>query len=253
MKRTDKDLLLEFVKTDFTLRYNNSILGFLWVVIKPLLTFTVMYIVFSLLLGNTVKYYALYLLLGTIMYTFFQEITINGLNSLLQKKDMMLKVNFKRYLAVVGSTLIALVNLTFNLVVIIIFFAFNKILPTPLDILIFIFGIIILYILGLAISFTISILHVIFRDLQHIWDIFMLVLFYLTPIVYPLTLIKGKALYLIDANPLTHIFNFTREALIYNKMESVYSSIIIFVLSLIFLYFSYKFFSKKIMQIAEDF
>jgi ABC-type polysaccharide/polyol phosphate export permease len=253
MKRTDKDLLLEFVKTDFTLRYNNSILGFLWVVIKPLLIFTVMYIVFSLLLGNTVKFYALYLLLGTIMYTFFQEITINGLNSLLQKKDMMLKVNFKRYLAVVGSSLIAVVNFTFNLVVIIIFFAFNHILPSPLDILIFLFGIVILYILGLAISFSISILHVLFRDLQHIWDIFMLVLFYLTPIVYPLSLIKGKTLYLIDANPLTHIFNFTREALIYNKIESVYSTLIIFIISVVFLYFSYRFFSKKIMKIAEDF
>ncbi len=253
MNQNDKDLLFEFVKTDFTLRYNNSVLGFLWVVIKPLLMFTVMYIVFSILLGNSVKYYALYLLIGIMMYNFFNEVTVNGLNSLVQKKDVMLKVNFKRHLAVIGATLIAVINLFFNLLVAIVFFAYNRVLPNFQDLAVFLFCIIALYILGLAVAFLISILYVKFRDLQHIWEILMLVVFYLTPIVYPISLIKGKAQYLIDANPLTHILNFAREALIYNKFLSVESTLVIFVLSLIFLYITYHFFERSIKKIAEEF
>ena len=96
MNRNDKDLLFEFVKTDFTLRYNNSMLGFLWAVLKPLFMFSVMYLVFSFLMGDSIKYYSLYLLMGIFMYNFFQEVTTNGLNSLLQKKDIILKDYIKK-------------------------------------------------------------------------------------------------------------------------------------------------------------
>ncbi len=253
MNKNDRDLLLEFVKTDFTLRYNNSVLGFLWVVLKPLLMFTVMYIVFSLFLGTSVKYYALYLLLGIMLYNFFNEVTVNGMNSLLQKKDIMLKVNFKRYIAVIGSSVIALINLFFNLIVSVVFFIFNRVLPSFEGILFFLLGIIILYILGIAISFFISIFYVKFRDLQHIWEIVMFVLFYLTPIVYPISLVHGKFALIIDANPLTHILNFARQSIIYGKYLSVYSTMIIFVLSITLFILGFYFFERSIKKIAEDF
>ena len=253
MNKNDRELLFEFVKTDFTLRYNNSILGFLWVVIKPLLMFTVMYIVFSILLGGSVKYYALYLLLGIIMYNFFNEVTANGLNALVQKKDVILKVNFKRSLVVIGSTLIAGINLAFNLLVSVVFFIFNGILPSIEGILFFVFAIVILYILALGISFFISVFFVKFRDLQHIWEILMLVLFYLTPIVYPIALVKGYASLIIYANPLTHVFNFAREAIIYGKVLSVSSTLVIFLISIIILYLGVIFFRRNIKTIVEKF
>lgn len=253
MTKNDKDLLFEFVKTDFTLRYNNSILGFLWAVLKPLLMFSVMYFVFSFFMGNTIKYYSLYLLIGIFMYNFFQEVTTNGLNSLLQKKDIILKVNFKRYLAVIGSTLIAGINLGFNLLVSVIFFAFNHLLPNPQGILFFLVSIIILYILALGIAFFISILHVKFRDLQHIWEILMLIFFYLTPIVYPISIIKGKFSLIIYANPLTHILTFGRNVLIYGKFSSVLSTFIILISSLLLLLLGVLFFQKNIKKIAEEF
>ncbi len=253
MNRNDKDLLFEFVKTDFTLRYNNSILGFLWAVLKPLLMFSVMYFVFSFFMGNSVKYYSLYLLMGIFMYNFFQEVTTNGLNSLLQKKDIILKVNFKRYLAVIGSTLIAGINLGFNLLVSIVFFAFNHLLPSPQGILFFLLSIVILYILALAIAFFISILHVKFRDLQHIWEILMLIFFYLTPIVYPISIIKGKFSLVIYANPLTHILTFGRDILIDGKFSSVLSTGIILASSIILLFLGILFFQKNIKKIAEEF
>lgn len=253
MTKNDIDLLIEFVKSDFTLKYNNSFLGFLWAVLKPLLMFSVMYFVFSFFMGNTIKYYSLYLLMGIFLYNFFQEVTTNGLNALLQKKDIILKVNFKRYLAVIGSTLIAIINIGFNLLVSIIFFIFNHLLPSPLGILFFILSIVIIYILALGVVFFISILNVKFRDLQHIWEIFTLILFYLTPIIYPLSFIKGKFSLFIYMNPLTHILTFGRDILIYGKFSSFRSTIIILFLSIIFLFLGVFFFQKNINKIAEEF
>ena len=100
MKQNDIDLYKQLVKTIFKMRYKGSILGFLWVLLKPFFMFLILYVIFSATAGAagglTSRQYAVYLLSGLIIYTFFNEGFTWGMNSIMDRADLILKINFKR-------------------------------------------------------------------------------------------------------------------------------------------------------------
>lgn len=254
-KENLKDLLLELVKTDFKLRYNNSVLGFLWVLIKPFMMFTILYTVFSHFFGtgDGIENYPLYLLLGIIINQFFTEGTINGLYSLVNKSGIILKVNFPKQIAVVGSTVIAIINFIINLLI---FGVFSLIFGTHLNlgsVLYFLFVILILYLFILTLAYFLSILYVKFRDLSHIWELALQVLFYLTPIIYPMDFLKGTIYTIVALNPLTRIILSSREALIYGRIEFVKSNLILLGILMPVFFLSRWVFDKNVKKIAEEF
>jgi len=254
-KQNLKDLLIELVKTDFKLRYNNSMLGFLWVLIKPFMIFTILYTVFSHFFGagNGIENYPLYLLLGIIINQFFTEGTINGLYSLVNKSGIILKVNFPKQIAVIGSTVIAIINFIINLIV---FGVFSLIFGTNLNlgsVLYFLFIILILYLFILTLAYFLSILYVKFRDLSHIWELGLQVLFYLTPIIYPMDFLKGTIYHIVAINPLTRIILSSREALIYGRIEFVKSNLILLGILIPAFFLSRWYFEKNVKKIAEEF
>lgn len=254
-KENLKDLLIELVKTDFKLRYNNSVLGFLWVLIKPFLMFTILYTVFSHFFGrgNGIENYPLYLLLGIIIFQFFSEGTINGLNSLLNKSGIILKVNFPKDIAVIGSTIISIINFAINLIIFIIFSFFFGTEATCLSILYFIFIFFILYLFIITLSFILSVMYVKFRDMSHIWELFLQLLFYATPIIYPMDFLKGFIYGIVAVNPLTRVVLSARAALIYGKVEFLKSNLILLAVLIPLFFISRWFFEKNVKKIAEEF
>ena len=96
-KTNHRDLLFELIRTNFKLRYNNSILGFLWVLMKPFLYFLMLFIVFTAFRGGEVSaQYGANLLLGIIVYTLVNEGIIFGMHALTDLAGVILKVNFPR-------------------------------------------------------------------------------------------------------------------------------------------------------------
>ncbi len=248
-----KDLLVELVKTDFKIRYNNSFLGFAWVLIRPFMMFLILYTVFSKFFGgnDSISNYPLYLLLGTITFQFFSEGTINGMHSILGKAGIILKVNFPKEIAVVSSTIIAIINYGINLCIFGIFAIVFKTDVTFQSFLYFIFLIFIQYILILTFGFIISILHVRFRDIAPIWELVLQVFFYLTPIIYPIEMLTGTISTVVALNPLTRIILSARSALIYGKIEFVKTNLIMLAIILPAFFISLYFFKKNIKGIAE--
>ena len=188
--KKNRVLLAELVRTEFKLRYQGSALGFLWSLLKPLLMFTILYIVFGKLLkiGSDIEHYAVYLLLGIVLWNFFVEATSQGLSATVARGDLIRKINFPKYIIVVSGTISALINLGINLVVIGVFMAINHVdllITAPLVLL----PIILLYILSLAIAFFLAAANVKFRDVGHIWEIIIQAAFYATPILYPISLV----------------------------------------------------------------
>jgi len=194
ISRKNRILLRELVVTEFKLRYQDSVLGFMWSLLKPLLMFAILYFVFGQLLriGSDIEHYAVYLLLGIVLWNFFVEATSQGLSAIVARGDLIRKINFPKYIIVVSGTISALINLGINLIVIGIFMAINKVdlLPTaPLVIL----PIILLYVLSLAIAFYLSAANVKYRDVGHIWDILIQAAFYATPILYPISMVIERS------------------------------------------------------------
>jgi len=146
-------LLRELVKTDFKLRYQGSILGYLWSLLKPLMIFLIMYVVFLKFLRFNfgVPHPTVYLFTGIITWSFFSEATGNALSSIVGKGDLLRKINFPKYVIVLAGSLNALINLLLNFVVLAIFMVLDKVSFGP-HLLLIIPLIIELYVLSLAIA-----------------------------------------------------------------------------------------------------
>lgn len=192
--RRNRILLKELTKTDFKLRYQNSILGYLWALLRPLMMFAILYFVFSVLLpiGKDDPHYPVYLLIGTTMWSFFTECTSQGMQAIVTRGDLLRKISFPKYIVVVSSTLTAVINMLINLVVIIIFALINGIMPSINWLLVFpaIFE---LYCLSLGIALLLGSINVKYRDITSIWDVFVQALFYAIPIIYKISMVAGTA------------------------------------------------------------
>lgn len=222
-------LLKELVKTDFKLRYEGSVLGILWSVLKPLLTFSVLYVVFIhfLKFGAGIPFFAVSLLLAIVLWSFFQETTSQGMRSIVAQGGILRKISIPKYVLVISSSVSALINLGISLVIVLLFALINGVVFTPTVFLI-IPIILELYIFSLAVAMILASFYVKFRDLGHIWEVVLQVGYFATPIIYPLSMIvdfsptAAKALLL---NPVAQIIQDARWAVTYSGTETVWNMI----------------------------
>ena len=186
-------ILKELVKTDFLLRYQGSFLGIAWSVLKPLMLFCVMYVVFVKFLrfSDGTDTFPLVLLLGISMWNFFTESTSMGLSSIISRGDLLRKVNFPKYIIVVSATINALICMLINLGVVVIACILSGVQFTA-NVLWLPLNLVQLYLLSLGVALLLSTLNVYFRDAQHIWEVVLQGLFYATPIIYPLSMVEQK-------------------------------------------------------------
>lgn len=221
-------LLRELVKTDFKLRYQGSMLGMMWSVLKPLMLFAVMYMVFVRFLrfGAGIPHYAVSLLLAQTLWSFFQEATSQGMHAIVGRGDLLRKINFPRYIVVISATVSAFINLAISLVVVLIFMIINGVEFRP-SLLLFPFVVLELYIFALGIAFILATMYVQFRDIGHIWDVVMQVWFYATPIIYPISQVisMGKltlAKLMMMLNPVAQIIQDARYVVVTPQTETIW-------------------------------
>lgn len=259
--RKNKALLLELVRTDFKLRYQGSILGYAWSLLKPLLMFGILYIVFVkfLRIGGDVPNYPIYLLFGIVLWSFFTEMTSQSLGSIVARGDLIRKIRIPRWIIIISSSVSALISLGLNLVVVGIFMLFGdaeirmSILWLPLIFLE-------IYILALGVSLLLSAAFVKYRDISHIWDVVIQAGFYATPILYPLALIPNVFFQkLLILNPMAQAIQDARYALVTEQTSTVsnlfgnaiYYSLPIGIVLIIFLMGVY-YFKKESIRFAEN-
>jgi len=192
ISKENKALISELVRTDFKLRYQGSVLGYAWSLLRPLLLFIILYIVFVkfLKLGASIPHYPVYLLLGIVMWNFFLEMTTQSLGSIVGRGDLIRKIRIPRWIIIFSSSLSAVINLLLNMVVIIIFMILNHVdlLVTTLWLPVILSEV---YMFALGLSLFLSAMFVKFRDIGYIWEVILQAGFYLTPILYPLALIPN--------------------------------------------------------------
>jgi len=218
--RKNRILLRELVITDFKLRYQGSVLGYAWSLLKPLFLFAIMYVVFGLLIKlGSVEHYPVYLLLGIVLWTFFSEATNQGMSSIVSRGDLLRKISFPKYIIVLSTTISALINLTLNLVIVFVLMAISgvQLHMSAFMLPLYIFEI---YILSLGLAFFLSAINVKYRDTSHIWEIIMQAAFYATPIIYPMAIVVQKSELIAKfmlMNPLAQAIQDARYYLITNE------------------------------------
>ncbi len=263
LNRKNRILLKELTKTDFKLRYQGSVLGYLWALLRPLMMFAILYIVFSKLLkiGNDIPHYPVYLLCGTTMWSFFTECTSQGIQAMVSRGDLIRKISFPKYIVVVSSTLTAVINMLINLVVIIIFALINGVTPS-LTWLLVPLSLLELYALSLGIAFLLGAINVKYRDITSIWDVFAQALFYAIPIIYPISMLMSVSplsAKVILLNPITQTIQDIRYNLItteaattWNTINNLWLQILPIIFIVILLILAALYFRKKSKFFAEE-
>jgi ABC-type polysaccharide/polyol phosphate export permease len=257
ISKNDIDLYKQFVKTIFKMRYKGSILGFLWVLLKPFFMFLILFVVFSSVSGQvgnlTSEQYAVYLLSGLVIYTFFQEGITWGLNSIMERAGLIVKINFKREIVVISALTMALINFGINLLII-------GVIGTVLGVQFSLLGIAYILLIGLVmflgmygIAFFTSIWMVYVRDLAHIMELVLQLMFYASAVFFPIELIPEQYQFIVRYNPIALFIQAVREALINQNIMNVKFVLLSLLLSIILIIIGNKYFKKKILKVAENF
>ena len=207
------DLLRLISVTEFKRVYFGTVLGYLWSLIRPLMLFGVLLFVFTQVFrvgSEQVEHYPVFLLLGIVLFTFFQEATQNSVSSVVSQEGVVRKTQFPRLVIPLAVNLTALFNLGLNLVIVFAFiFAFG--VDPAWTWLLFPFALALLFVFTAAVSMALSVLFVRFRDVAIIWTVAAQVLFYATPILYPVDFKpNGDFERLLMVNPLAVIFEQVR-------------------------------------------
>lgn len=207
------DLLWLISVTEFKRVYFGTVLGYLWSLVRPLMLFGVLLVVFTQVFkigSDQVEHYPVMLLLGIVLYTFFQESTTEAVTSVVTQEGVVRKTQFPRLVIPLATVLTCAFNLGLNFLVVIAFVLAFGVDPTWTWLLLpvaFLF----LFVLTAAVSSALSVLYVRFRDVSIIWTVVAQMLFYGTPILYPVTAFEDPtAEQLLMINPLAVIFEQVR-------------------------------------------
>ena len=202
--------------TDFKLRWFGSALGYLWTLMKPLLLFGVLYVVFTEVVkfGEGVKNYPVYLLCAIVLFTYFGETTSRGVTSLVDRDNLLRKIRFPRLVIPLAVALHSLFNLGLNMIAVFVFVVAAGIEPN-VDWLQLPLLVGMMVVLATGVTMMLSALYVRFRDVEPIWEVALQLLFYASPVIYVVTTIPNHDLQrLAVMNPIGAILTQMRHALV---------------------------------------
>jgi lipopolysaccharide transport system permease protein len=236
---------------EFKQRYKNSVLGYFWSLLEPLLMLGILYVVFSNLMKVQVEQYQLFLLQGIIMWSFFTRSTSGSLLSIVMKPHLVQKVYFPRDILVIAGCTTALLMSVFESVIFILFMLIFRI-PLSVNIVFIPLIILLFFCMALGTSLALAALNVYYRDIQYIWALVLQVGFFATPVIYPLTVFPPLLFRILSYNPIAQIIYLGRDVTLYAKAPNLASLAYVIAVAIIALGVGYWIFMRFEPKFAES-
>lgn len=215
--RKYRPLLEELVSRDVKIKYRRSVLGVFWTLLNPLLMMIVLSVVFSNLFKFDIENFPLYLLSGQIIFNFFNDATSNAMSAIIGNAALIKKVYVPKYMFVLSRVISSVINLLASCVAL-----FLVMIATRAELhwtMLFAWVPILLLIgMSLGIGLFLAAITVKFRDVMHLYSVLMTVLMYLSPVIYPMSILPEWLKDAVMLNPLTNIIVMFRELVIYDTM-----------------------------------
>jgi ABC-2 type transport system permease protein len=209
------DLSVAMARADFKLRYLDSAIGYAWALAQPLLMYAVLYAIWTNVIhrGDNVAHYPLKLLLGIVLFTFFTEATGSALPSLLSKGTMLRKIPFPPLVVPLSSLITTTFVYALSLVIVVGFVLASGIAPDVAWLeMIPLLGLLLVFTAGVGL--LLSIVYVTARDVQPMWAVITRLLFFATPVFYPVGIASAGLQHALMLNPLAVVIEQARHALI---------------------------------------
>ncbi len=238
-----RELIWALALKDLKIRYKRSVLGFLWALLNPMLLMLVLSVVFSTIMAQTIPHYAIFLLSVLLPWTFFSQSLSYAAESIVGNADLIKKVRVSKLVFPVAAVVSNMINLLLSMIPLVIivigmrhpFHLTWLYLPVPL---------LALTLFTLGATFFFAAANVYYRDVAHILQILLNVLFYVTPIIYSIDFIPAQYRWLLKLNPLQYILNGFRLSVYYGLMPAFASIAACFIFAFAMLAFGFWVFRK---------
>ncbi|MBD5103576.1 MAG: ABC transporter permease [Ruminococcaceae bacterium] len=241
-------LFEELVKRDFTQKYKRTVLGMLWSVLGPLMTLGVMALVFTQFFGRTMDHYIIYMFCGNLLFSFFKESTGSSMTALYNNAGIFSKVNVPKYMFVLSKNVSSLINFGINIIVLFIFCIIDGVTFTwKFILLLYPIGCLVVFNLGMG--FILSALYLMFRDMKYLYDIFTMLLMYVSAIFYSIDAYTQQKQYLFYLNPIYVYIRYFRKIILeatipqpsFHLLAAAYAIVVLIIGLVIYKKKNYKF------------
>ena len=212
-------LFTELVKRDFKQKYKRTVLGMGWSLLSPMLNLLVMTLVFSNFFGRGVEHYTIYLFCGNLVFAYYRESTVGGMNSLMANAAIFTKVNVPKYLFLLSKNVSALINFGLTLCVFFLFCAMERV-AFGWQFITLLYPVLCLVAFNIGIGLILSALYVFFRDITYLYDVFTMLLMYMSAIFYT---VDGFPLWmqrLFYCNPLYCYISYFRSVVLHSAIPA---------------------------------
>jgi len=245
------DMVTVLTAKDFKIRYRNSVLGFAWSLLNPLAYMGILTLVFSLLYRVNIPNFAAWVLIGVLIWRFFSVGTNQGLFSIVSNPSLVSKVYLPRYLLVLSNNLANLLGAGLEFLVLL---PLLVILGVSFSFTVFLLPVILTFefMLIFALSLSLSALNLKYRDFYQLWDIALQLGFWLTPIVYDVSLIPSKYRPLYLLNPVTSLMDSARLIFLAGQLPSLYDVAVVLVSVVVFFAIGLAIFRSLESRFAEE-
>ena len=244
-------MIWNFAISDLKIRYRNSILGFFWSFLEPLLLLSVLYVVFTNIFKSQIQYFPLYILLGLIMWNMLARGTQIGLNSMISRSGLLTQVYFPREIPAISAAITSLLMFCFEMIVFGIFMGIFHFMP-PATIIFFPLVLILEFTLVLGLSFPLSVLNARYKDVQFIWSVILQAGFFLTPIFYKLDILPSQIQGIVNYLPLVQIVSIAHDITLYGKAPTLESVQIAVIMTITIFVVCYAIFKKTQKRMIEE-
>lgn len=246
--RKHRFLFEELVKRDFKKKYKRTVLGIAWSLLGPLLTLLVMALVFTHIFGRTIPHFIVYMFAGNLIFFYFREATSGGMSALVNNSSIFTKVNIPKYMFLLSKNVSSIINFLLTLVLFFIAVTIDGI-PYTWKFIMLIYPIICLLIFNVGVGLILSAMYIIFKDVQYLYDIFILLLMYLSAIFYSTESFSSEVQTLFYLNPLFVYITYFRQIVIentvpsfsYHLLSAFYAVIVIIIGGYIYKKYNYRF------------
>lgn len=243
-------VIRELTSREIKRKYSRSYLGIVWSVLNPLLMMTVLSMIFTQIFDRAIENYPIYYLSGYILWHMFTGATNAAMTTLIDNKNMLIKVRLPMEIFVIARVYTALVNLGYSLIAYIVMLIVFRI---QIRVTVLLFPVIILFILmfSLGVSFVLSTAYVFFGDVKHLYSVILTLWMYCSAIFYPVDRLEGVIRTVIEFNPIYEYISATRNVVMYGAMPSVTEILKMLIWSVAMLGIGYWIFRRnknKVMQ-----
>lgn len=213
-------LLSELVARDVKIKYRRSILGVLWTLLNPLCMMVILSVVFSNIFKFDIENFPLYVLSGQVVFNFFNDATTSSMTSIINNAALLKKVYVPKYLFVLARVFSSFINLMASYTALLLVMVAVR---TELywTVLLSFIPLLMVVVFSLGVGMFLAAMTVKFRDIMHLYSVFTTGLMYLTPVIYPMSMLPGKIKTIVLLNPLTNYLEMFRNLIFNNTLPSI--------------------------------